>query len=93
MKLNWQTPQFPPDNVNNPYGYQEPNMEEGRTYFPAPQSNSTMVSDNVIMVQRLKDFVPASSVMKGRQSPEDLLSAEQKSELQNKGSNYKSSFR
>lgn len=92
MKLNFQNPQFPPDNVNSPYTGQVPNQEEGRTYFPAPQSNSTMVSDSVIMTQRLKTFVPKSSVKAGLQPTVSPVEGVDWSEENNQGSNYKSIF-
>lgn len=92
MKLNWQDPQFPPDNVNNPYNGQVPNQEEGRTYFPAPQSNSTMVSDSVIMTERLKRFVSKSSVREGQKPTVPMVEGVAWSEEDNMGSNYKSKF-
>lgn len=82
-----------PDNLNNPYGGQEPNLEKGFTYFPAPQSNSTMVSDSVIMTQRLKQFVPKSSVMQGRKPSIPEVNGVDFQEESNVGDNYKSIFR
>lgn len=81
-----------PDNVNNPYGGQEPNLEQGFTYFPAPQSNSTMVSDSVIMTERLKRFVPASSVKQGRKPIVPAVTGVDFGEENNRGGNYKSAF-
>lgn len=81
-----------PDNLNNPYGGQEPNLEKGFTYFPAPQSNSTMVSDSVIMTQRLKAFVPQSSVRGGRKPIVPQVNGVDFREEDNQGSNYKSKF-
>lgn len=92
MKLNFQNPQFPPDNVNNPYTGQVVNQEEGRTYFPAPESNSTMVSDSVIMTERLKRFVPSSSVKKGRKPIVPEVNGVDFREEDNQGNNYKSLY-
>lgn len=92
MKLNWNNPQFPPDNVSSPYEGQVPNQEEGRTYFPAPQSNSTMVSDSVIMTKRLKAFVPQSSVKGGAKPVVPEVDGVEFSEERNIGNNYKSIF-
>lgn len=92
MKLNFQNPEFPPDNVNSPYSGQVVNQEEGRTYFPAPQSNSTMVSDSVIMTKRLKAFVPQSSVKGGAKPIVTTVEGVNFSEENNVGNNYKSMF-
>lgn len=82
-----------PNNLVNPYGFQ-PSLSPsaGEAYFNAPESNSTMVSDSVEMTKRLKAFVPASSVKKGRQPQKDLLSASQLAEASGVGDNYKSKF-
>lgn len=81
-----------PDNVNSPYSFQEPNLEKGRTYFGAPQSNSTMVSDSVIMTQRLKAFVPKASVKVGRKPVVPEVNGVDFAEEENRGQNYKSIF-
>lgn len=86
-------PQYWPDNLNNPYGYQYQDTSEGLTYFQSPNSNSTMVSDSVVMTKRLKQFVPKASVMKGRTPSRDLMTREQLDEEDNRGDNYKSTFR
>lgn len=83
---------YHPDNLNNPYGGQEPNLEKGFTYFHAPQSNSTMVSDVVIMTKRLKQFVPQSSVKGGAKPVVPAVEGVNFSEENNVGSNYKSIF-
>jgi hypothetical protein len=66
-----------PDNINNPYGYQVGDEDMGMTSYYAPQSNSTMTSDCIEMVKRLKRFVPESNVQKGRKPTNNI------------GSNYK----
>lgn len=86
-------PQYFPDNLNNPYGYQYRDASQGLVYFNAPESNSTMVSDSVEMTKRLKQFVPKSSVMKGRTPSRDLMTGAQLLEEDNIGDNYKSIFR
>lgn len=83
---------YRPDNLNNPYGGQVPNLEQGFTYFLAPQSNSTMVSDSVIMTQRLKQFVPKSSVKSGRKPNVPYVEGVDFDEERNMGSHYKSIF-
>ncbi len=92
MKLNWQIPEFPPDNVRSPYDGQVPNQEEGRTYFPAPQSNSTMVSDSVIMTERLKRFMPRINSQVGKANPPSVVTGVAWEEEDNVGNNYKSLF-
>lgn len=82
-----------PDNLNSPYKFEEPNLEKGFTYFPAPQSNSTMVSDSVIMTQRLKAYVPKSSVQKGRKPIVPEVAGVDFGEEDNRGNNYKPVFR
>lgn len=84
-------PAYHPDNANNPYGYQVNDESQGLVYFNAPESNSTMVSDSVEMTRRLKMFVPASSVKKGRTPINDLMSLKQAQEENNKG-DYKAKF-
>jgi hypothetical protein len=81
-----------PDNLGNPYNYQYQDASQGLTYFNAPSANSTMVSDSVIMTERLKKFVPESSVMRGRTPEEDLMTREMKDEEDNVGKNYTSKF-
>lgn len=85
-------PQYFPDSLNNPYGYQYQDASQGLTYFNTPESNSTMVSDSVVMTKRLKQFVQSSSVKKGRTPSRDLMTRAQLDEEDNVGSNYKSIF-
>jgi len=82
-----------PDNLSNPYNYQYRDASQGLTYFNAPNANSTMVSDSVEMTKRLKRFVPASSVMKGRTPEQDLMTGSMKEEEDNVDQDYKSMFR
>lgn len=86
-------PQYWPDNLNNPYGYQYQDASEGLTYFNAPESNSTMVSDSVVMTKRLKQFVQKASVKEGRVPRRDLMTPAQLGEEDNQGADYKSIFR
>lgn len=85
-------PQQHPDNLGNPYGYQVQDESQGLTYYNSVDPNSTMVSDSVQMTERLKMFVPSSSVKKGRAPGETLMSAEMLNEEENRGNNYKSKF-
>lgn len=85
-------PNFNPDNITNPYGNNIVDSSRGETYFNAPASNSTMVSDSVEMTKRLRAFVPPSSVQKGRQPTGNDLGYENSPELNNEG-NYKSTYR
>lgn len=80
-----------PNNLANPYGWNVVDASRGETYFNAPQSNSTMVSDCVEMTKRLKAFVPASSVKQGR-TPQNNLGYSQSAEEVNIGATYKSFF-
>jgi hypothetical protein len=83
-------PNETPNNLQNPYEWNEVDCSRGETRFKAPESNSTMVSDSVEMTKRLRAFVPASSVQKGRQ-PSNGLGYENSPELENEGT-YKSTF-
>lgn len=85
-------PNMNPDNMANPYGWNQTDASRGYTYFNSPNSNSTMVSDSVEMTKRLKAFVPMSSVKQGRSPQEDLMTREMKLEENNIGSDYKPKF-
>ena len=78
-----------PNNLANPYDWNVVDSSRGETYFNAPASNSTMVSDSVEMTKRLKAFVPMSSVKQGRSPQEDLMTREMKLEENNIGADYK----
>lgn len=80
-----------PNNLANPYDWNVVDSSRGETYFNAPNSNSTMVSDSVEMTKRLHAFVPASSVQKGR-TPSNDLGYAQSAEEYNKG-DYKTKYR
>jgi hypothetical protein len=84
-------PDFYPDNQNNPYEWNSVDSSRGETYFNAPESNSTMVSDSVEMTKRLKAFVPMSSVKKGR-FPQNYLGYGQNTEEWNEGDNYEAKY-
>lgn len=86
-------PQYFPDNLNNPYGFQYQDASEGLTYFNAPESNSTMVSDSVVMTKRLKQFVQRASVKEGQTPQRDLMTRAQLNEENAIGEDYKSIFR
>ena len=81
-----------PNNLQNPYGWNMVDSSRGETYFNAPSSNSTMVSDSIEMTKRLKAFIPMSSVKEGRQPTGNDLGYENSSENINKGSNYKAKY-
>lgn len=87
----FEDPNFNPNNLENPYGWNVVDSSRGETYFNGPASNSTMVSDSVEMTKRLKAFVPASSVQKGR-TPLNNLGYSGSAEEVNQGANYKSKF-
>lgn len=80
-----------PNNLANPYGWNSVDSSRGETYFNAPSSNSTMVSDSIEMTKRLKAFVPASSVKQGRW-PQNDLGYSGSSEEWNKGDDYKAKY-
>lgn len=80
-----------PNNLANPYGWNSVDSSRGETYFNAPSSNSTMVSDSVEMTKRLKAFVPMSSVKEGR-TPQNNLGYANSPEEMNKGDNYKAKY-
>lgn len=84
-------PNLNPNNLDNPYGNNIDNSSRGETYFNAPASNSTMLSDNIEMVKRLKAFVPMSSVKQGR-TPQNNLGYANSTEEVNQGDNYKAKF-
>ncbi len=84
-------PNFNPDNLTNPYGNNIVDSSRGETYFNAPASNSTMVSDCVEMTKRLHAFVPQSSVKEGR-TPQNNLGYANSAEEINIGANYKSKY-
>lgn len=84
-------PNFNPDNLANPYGNNVVDSSRGETYFNAPSSNSTMVSDSVEMTKRLHAFVPMSSVKEGR-TPQNNLGYANSAEEINVGANYKSKY-
>lgn len=79
-----------PNNLGNPYDWNVVDQSRGEAYWNAPASNSTMVSDSVEMTKRLRAFVPASSVKKGR-TPLNTLGYAKSEENENEG-NYKSSY-
>lgn len=83
-------PDYFPDNLKNPYTQNTVDASRGETYFNAPASNSTMVSDSVEMTKRLRAFVPASSVKQGR-TPTNGLGYANSPENINQGP-YKSTF-
>lgn len=84
-------PNYNPNNLANPYSWNVVDSSRGTAYFNAPASNSTMVSDNVEMVKRLKAFVPATNSKQGRMSPNDL-GYEHSQEEWNVGQNYKAKY-
>lgn len=84
-------PDYNPNNLANPYGWNVVDSSRGEVYFNAPASNSTMVSDSVEMTKRLKAFVPASSVKQGRW-PQNNLGYSGSPEEWNKGENYKATY-
>lgn len=84
-------PNYYPNNLLNPYEWNSVDSSRGETYFNAPASNSTMVSDSVEMTKRLKAFVPASSVKQGR-TPQNNLGYAQSAEEINIGADYKSKY-
>lgn len=84
-------PNYNPDNLANPYDWNVNDSSRGETYFNAPASNSTMVSDSVEMTKRLKAFVPKSSVKEGR-IPQNNLGYANSAEEVNRGADYKSRF-
>lgn len=88
---NTGSPEFNPDNLANPYGWNVVDSSRGEAYFNAPASNSTMVSDSVEMTKRLIAFVPKSSVKEGR-APQNNLGYSGSAEEINAGANYKSKF-
>ena len=85
-------PDMHPDTFRDPYGYQVNSESMGEAYFNAPEANSTMVSDNIIMTQQLKKFVPKSSVKEGRVPMRSLMTPDQLAEENNRGRHYKSSY-
>ena len=85
-------PNYNPDNLTGPYTSNTVDSSRGETYFNAPASNSTMVSDSVEMTKRLKAFVPASSVKEGREPSGNNLGYENSPENWNRGSDYKSMY-
>ena len=85
-------PNYNPNNLQNPYDWNVVDSSRGNTYFNAPASNSTMVSDSVEMTKRLKAFVPMSSVKQGRAPGESLMTQEMKQEENNIGADYKPRF-
>lgn len=84
-------PNYYPNNLAEPYDWNSVDSSRGETYFNAPASNSTMVSDNIEMVKRLHAFVPASSVKEGR-TPQNNLGYANSAEEINQGANYKSKY-
>lgn len=84
-------PNYNPNNLANPYDWNVVDSSRGETYFNAPASNSTMVSDSVEMTKRLRAFVPSSSVKEGRKPVGNNLGYENSPEENNIG-NYKSTF-
>lgn len=80
-----------PNNLANPYDWNSVDSSRGETYWNAPSSNSTMVSDSVEMTKRLQAFVPASSVKEGR-TPQNNLGYSRSAEEVNVGANYKAKF-
>lgn len=80
-----------PNNLADPYGWNSVDSSRGETYWNAPSSNSTMVSDSVEMTKRLKAFVPISSVKQGR-APQNNLGYANSPEEMNMGGNYKAKF-
>lgn len=85
-------PEDHPDNLRNPYGYQVQDESQGLAYFNAPESNSTMVSDSVVMTKRLKAFVPVSSVKEGRSPKKTLMTADELAQENAKGGDYEASY-
>lgn len=85
-------PNYNPNNLANPYEWNVVDSSRGETYFNAPSSNSTMVSDNMEMARRLKAFVPKSSVKEGRIPTENNLGYENSEENWDEGVNYKSKY-
>lgn len=83
-------PNFNPNNIANPYGWNVDDQSRGLTYWNEPSANSTMVSDSIEMTKRLKAFVPSSSVQQGRK-PSNNLGYANSEENENEG-NYKSKF-
>ena len=83
-------PNINPNNLANPYGWNQIDASRGETYFNSPNSNSTMVSDSVEMTKRLRAFVPKSSVKEGR-TPMNNLGYADSPENINQGS-YKSMY-
>lgn len=81
-----------PNNLQNPYEKNIVDSSRGETYFNAPAANSTMSSDNIEMVKRMRLFVPKSSVKEGRQPTGNHLGYEDSEMLENKGSSYKSTY-
>lgn len=84
-------PNYNPNNLANPYDWNVVDSSRGETYFNAPASNSTMVSDSVEMTKRLKAFVPKSSVKEGR-TPQNNLGYSGSAEEINKGVDYKAKY-
>lgn len=84
-------PNYNPNNLANPYDWNVVDSSRGETYWNAPASNSTMVSDSVEMTKRLKAFVLASSVKEGR-TPQNNLGYAKSAEEVNVGANYKPKF-
>lgn len=84
-------PNYNPNNLANPYDWNVVDSSRGEAYFNAPASNSTMVSDNIEMVKRLKAFVPKVSMKEGRWGKNDLGYSGSAEEW-NRGENYKSIY-
>lgn len=84
-------PNYNPLNVVNPYGNNLIDSSRGMQTFQGPQSNSTMVSDNIEMVKRLRAYVPRASMKEGRVPTGNHLGYEDSPMLDNVG-NYKSSY-
>ena len=71
----------------NPYEDKKEDTSDGKIRFKAPESDSTMVSENVEMTKRLKAFVPKISVLSGRIN----TGASEKEKAQT-SENYKSKY-
>lgn len=84
-------PNYNPNNLVNPYGNDMGNSSGGAQTFQGPQTNSTMLSDNIEMVKRLRAYVPRASMKEGRIPTGNHLGYEDSPELDNVG-NYKSSY-
>jgi hypothetical protein len=86
-------PRYDAEN-KTPYDSEVTSSSRGEPYITDLAGRSTLTSDNVEMVKRLKQFVPKASVKQcyATDLSENNLGYENSSEEENIGANYKAKY-